>query len=602
MSGPGKEREHMVMEVDASGTDLAGQSAARPGVHQQADSVLTSTGYTGGTGLSQRLTAVARLVQIGSVRGGADGFTTGLIEDAETLLARAGERLRLSAHHTIVVLAGGTGSGKSSLFNALAGARFSEVGVLRPVTREPLACVWGMEGAGPLLDWLGIKPRCRYARSSALDEGERALTGLLLVDLPDHDSVLSRDSAEVRRLVAQADLMVWVLDPQKYADAAVHSRYLMPMAGHSSVIAVALNQADLLTAEQVDDCVFDLRRLLDAEGLHDIRVVVTSATTGVGVPDLSKVLMDTVIARQAAMQRIGADVDALALRFVPYAGEVGGAALREPASDLDGQAEPSLPVATTDALAEAFSRAAGVSGVGKTLESARELRAVDYVGWPVAWLADRMLRRDPVRKARLRTLWEELRGASAGSIGAQQAEINNAVNIVADKAGQGLPAPWQASIRNAARSRTHDIPAALGAAIAESLPAENSVAPWWRAVAAVQGLLLGGAALCVAWLLAIIVVGGFHAVGHASPLLHDLTLLPWVALLTAALLLLGWLTASGCMSLVVREADQERERGEQAMNAAIAGVARQMVLAPVERELSELARFRAELAVARSAI
>ena len=592
----------MVMEVDASGTDLAGQSAARPGAHRQADSVLTSTDYTGGTGLSQRLTAVARLVQIGSARGGTDGFTAGLIEDAETLLARAGERLRLSAHHTIVVLAGGTGSGKSSLFNALAGAQFSEVGVLRPVTREPRACVWGMEGAGPLLDWLGIKPRHRYARSSALDEGERALTGLLLVDLPDHDSVLSGDSAEVRRLVGQADLMVWVLDPQKYADAAVHSRYLMPMAGHSSVIAVALNQADLLTAEQADDCVSDLRRLLEAEGLHDVRVVVTSATTGAGVPELRKVLMDTVIARQAAMQRIGADVDALALRFVPYAGEAGGTALREPASDLDGQAEPRLPIATTDALAEAFSRAAGVSGVGKTLESARELKAVDYVGWPVAWLADRMLRRDPVRKARLRTLWEELRGASAGSIGAQQAEINNAVTIVAEKAGQGLPAPWQASIRNAARSRTHDIPGALGAAIAESLPAENSVAPWWRAVAALQGLLLGGAALGVAWLLAIIVVGGFHAVGHASPLLRDLTLLPWVALLTAALLLLGWLTASGCMSLVVREADQERERVEQAMNAAIAGVARQMVLAPVERELSELARFRAELAVARSAI
>jgi energy-coupling factor transporter ATP-binding protein EcfA2 len=560
-------------------------------------SVLNSHEYTG-TSLSERLTAVARLVQIGSARGGADGFSADLIEDAEALLARAGERLRLSAQHTIVVLAGGTGSGKSSLFNVLAGAQFSPVGVLRPVTREPHACVWGMEGAGPLLDWLGIKPRDRYARSSALDEGERALTGLLLVDLPDHDSVLSGDSA-VRRLVAQADLMVWVLDPQKYADAAVHSRYLVPMAGHSSVIAVALNQADLLAPEEADDCVSDLRRLLDGEGLHDARVVVTSAVTGGGVPDLRKLLMDTVIARRAALERIGADVDALAVRFVPYAGATDGAAARDPAGDLDGRAEPSLPAATTGALAEAFARAAGVTGVGKALESARELRAVDYVGWPVAWLADRILRRDPVRKARLRTLWDELRGTSAVSIGAQQAEINNAVTAVAAEAGAGLPAPWQASIRSAARSRAHDVPAALGAAIAESLPAENSVTPWWRAVAAWQGLLLGGAAVCVAWLLAIIVVGGFHAVAHASSLL-DLSLLPWVALLAAALFLLGWLTASGCTSLVVRQADQERELTEQKMNAAIAGVARQMVVAPVERELSEFARFHDELTVARS--
>ncbi len=71
--------------------------------------------------------------------------------------------------------------------------------------------------------------------------------------------------------------------------------------------------------------------------------------------------------------------------------------------------------------------------------------------------------------------------------------------------------------------------------------------------------------------------------------------------MVAAVLLLGWLTANGCMSLVTREADQEREQVEQQMRAGIAGVAQQTVLAPVERELSEFARFRAELAVARAA-
>src|SRR5215472_16047017 len=311
----------MVMEVDASGTELAGQAVTHRGAHRRATDVLANSNYTSGASLSQRLIAVARLVQVGSARGGADGFSAELIEDAEALLTKAGERLRLSSQHTIAVLAGGTGGGKSSLFNTLARAQFSPAGVLRPVTREPRACVWGMDGAGPLLDWLEIEPHYRYARSSALDDGERALTGLLLVDLPDHDSVLSGDSAEVSRLVAQADLMVWVLDPQKYADASVHSRYLVPMAGHASVIAAVLNQADLLAPEQAEDCVADLRRLLDAEGLHDARVVVTSATTGAGVADLRTALIETVIARQAALQRIGADVDALAARFAPYVAE-----------------------------------------------------------------------------------------------------------------------------------------------------------------------------------------------------------------------------------------------------------------------------------------
>lgn len=605
-----------------------------------------------GASLSQRLSALARLVQIGSARVGPEGFDAGLIADAEALLTRAGERLRLSSQHTIVVLAGGTGSGKSSLFNQLAGAQFSPAGVLRPVTREPHACVWGMEGAGLLLDWLGIEPRRRYARSSALEEGERALTGLLLVDLPDHDSVLSGGSSEVSRLVAQADLMVWVLDPQKYADAAVHSRYLVPMAGHSSVIAAALNQADLLTPEQAEDCVSDLRRLLDSEGLHDARVLVTSATSAAGVADLRRALIETVIARQAALQRISADVDTVAARFDPYAGDDDARARVRPAAPWAAAPEPdaetgpgaapapgappweatgpadaaaesagaapdaaddvrngdtgtaarlALPTAASDALITAFAAAAGLSGVGRALQSARELKAVDYVGWPVAWLADRVARRDPVRKIRLGALWEELRDVSAGATGAQQAEIGNAITVLADEAGHGLPGPWQTSVRRAARSRTAEVPAALGTAIAQSLPKENSVAPWWRAVAAWQGLLLGAAAVGLVWLVAIIILGAFGAAPHAALLLRDVGLLPWVALMVAAILLLGWLTANGCMALVIREADREREQVQQRMRAGITDVARQFVLALVERELSEFARFHDELTVARAA-
>jgi hypothetical protein len=268
--------------------------------------------------------------------------------------------------------------------------------------------------------------------------------------------------------------------------------------------------------------------------------------------------------------------------------------------DAGGEAQRALPTAASDALAAAFSSAAGVSGVGRALQSARELKAVDYVGWPVAWLADRVARRDPVRKVRLGALWDELRDASAGATGAQRAEISNAITALADEAGRGLPGSWQASVRQAARSRTEEIPAELGAAIARSLPKENSVASWWRAVAAWQGLLLGAAGVGVVWLLAIIILGAFGAAPHATLLLRDVGLLPWVALMVAAILLLGWLTANGCMALVIREADQEREQAQQRMRAAIADVARQSVLAPVERELSEFARFHDELTVARA--
>ena len=297
------------------------------------------------TRLPARLAALTELTRVGSARSGSEGFDPELLSDAETLLRRSGERLRMSATHTVVALAGGTGSGKSSLFNALAGASFSPAGVMRPTTKHSHACVWGMEGAAPLLDWLSVQRRHRYARASALDEGEASLTGLLLLDLPDHDSVVTGSAALVDRLVKLADMLVWVLDPLKYADASVHRRYLVPLAGHASVTTVVLNQADTLSADQVDDCRNDLRRLLDAEGLTETPVLVTSAITGSGLDELRRLLARAVAARRAASDRIAADIDALLERFAVYAGDpVPGWIPPEPRS-----AAPAADAATTNA-------------------------------------------------------------------------------------------------------------------------------------------------------------------------------------------------------------------------------------------------------------
>lgn len=545
-------------------------------------------------GLSGRLTAVARLIQIGTARAGPDGFSPDLLRDAEELLARAGERLRMSSAHTVVVLAGGTGSGKSSLFNRLAGADFSPAGVTRPVTRDPHACVWGMSGAGPLLEWLGVSPRLRYERSSALGAGETTLDGLLLLDLPDHDSVLAA-SRQVDRLIRLADLMVWVGDPQKYADAAMHSRYLEPLAGHASVIAVALNQADLLTPQEADDCLADLRRLLDAEGLHDAPLLLTSAREGTGVDELRKLLAETVSARRSAVERIEADLDAIVERFAASVRPATGAAAPE---SQDQPAPEGLEPAVMDTLVGALAKAAGVDGVGRALQSALELRAVDHVGWPVAWLTQRLAGRDPVRRARLGSLWDQLRGVVAGPAGAQQAEVDSAVAAAADQVGQQVPEPWVTTARAAARSRSGDIPAALGEAVAESLPPENRVLLWWRLAAVWQGLLLGCAVSALGWLGAILAFGVVGA-ARAPSLFSDVTLLPWAVAIVAGLLLLGWLSAAGFMNLVVVAATRERARSEQRMRAKAAQVARELVAVPVEQELSEYARFREALATAR---
>ena len=83
---------------------------------------------------------------------------------------------------------------------------------------------------------------------------EDALDGLVLLDLPDHDSVRIEHRLEVDRLVEMVDMIVWVVDPQKYADAALHTRYLTPLASHSEVMTVVLNQVDRLDREQRKNC------------------------------------------------------------------------------------------------------------------------------------------------------------------------------------------------------------------------------------------------------------------------------------------------------------------------------------------------------------
>jgi hypothetical protein len=544
--------------------------------------------------LPARLTALTQLIQIATARTGS-GFPETLVQDAEELVERAGERLRLSAGHTVVALAGGTGSGKSSIFNYLAGAEFSAVGVTRPVTRDAHACVWGASGSGPLLDWLGVPRRFRYARGSMLDVGESSLNGLVLLDLPDHDSVVGGASHQVDRLIGMADLMVWVLDPQKYADAAVHRRYLVPLAGHSEVIGVLLNQADLLSPDEADDCAADLRRLLDSEGLHNAWVLVTSAVTGTGMAQFHGLLAGAVAARMATTARISADLDGIAREFAPYAvqqaEEMNAATAAAPGSGR-------MPEDAAEELVDAFADAAGVSAVADALQSARELRAMDYVGWPIAWLVERLTGRDPVRRIRLGRLWAELKSMTTGPPGAQQADIDTALTKLADEVGAPLPKPWSQTTRAAARSRAEEIPAAIGAAMAESVPEENKITPWWRLVGALQGLLLGCVIVSVVWAAVVLAFGVFHAAANMPRLFGDASLLPWIVVMIAAFLLLGWLTAAGCINLARSAAGRDRARALEAMRVRIGVVAREMVLSPVEQELAEYRRFLSELRIA----
>jgi GTP-binding protein EngB required for normal cell division len=571
------------------------------------------TGDADRMNLSARLAALDRITQIGAARTGPDGFSEDLVEAATDVLTRAGERLRLSANHTVVSLAGGTGSGKSSLFNQLSGADFSTVGVTRPVTREAHACVWGVAGSGPLLEWLGVPSRYRYARASALGSGEQSMTGLVLLDLPDHDSVLGHATDLVDNLVGLSDLMIWVLDPQKYADAAVHRRFLVPLAGHSEVVAVVLNQCDLLSLGQVEDCVTDLRRLLDEEGLEEVPILVTSAKTGEGIEELRKLLIETVSARRAASARIAADVNQVVAQFEPYGAEVAEAEVTRAARAggppvavaADGRRPSEMLSSSTEGeVGSALAAAAGAEIIGESLRTARELRAADYVGWPVKWVLTRLTNPDPTRKARLGVLWDQLRDIRTGPSGVPQAEVDNTLTWVADSRVPALPRPWSRTVRSALRSRAEEIPEAVKSEIGAALPDGPGVEPWWRAIGVLQGLLLGCVLVGFLWLVALLVLGvfGVGKPGGAAPGTAKLFADPWLLPIAGAMIVVGliggWLTARVATEAVSAAAERETADLLDNIEQRLIKVARDLVVAPADLELGELAVFRRELRIA----
>ncbi|MEV6862503.1 GTP-binding protein [Streptosporangium subroseum] len=531
-------------------------------------------------GLGGRLAALARIVELGPGK-----VEPKLLTDSGQLLLRAGDRLKLSSDHTVVALAGGTGSGKSTLFNSISGLELSPTGVRRPTTARTHACVWGLEGAGPLLDWLQIQWRHRFARASALDKGESQLHGLILLDLPDHDSIRALTDTEADRLIQVADLVVWVLDPQKYADASTHRRYVTDLAGHEAVTIFVLNQADRLEAEELAECVADLDGLLRREGVENPIIVATSAITGRGVDSLKAVLAETVSKRRAAVQRLEADLDRLTLRLtkvMPDGGAPGAA------SSVDDARRIGL----TDALCDAV----GVPAVGEAMENVYGVRSIEWIGWPYArWAAK--LRPDPLNSLRLSDLRDEIRGLAGDSVSAQPAEVDNAVQALSDGLTSGMHEAWQNGIRDAARSRSAQLPQVLSEELSEIAPRLDRVPVWWRILLVWQYLLILLFLAGVAWVGTAVLYGvvGVGKLPSGLAVFGETASLPWVALMMLSVLGLGLLTAVASRNFVVLGAGNERDRLEREMRRRVAGAAEGMVIEPVERELARYNEFYAAM-------
>ena len=433
--------------------------------------------------------------------------------DAAATLERLSQRRELSTEHTVIGFFGATGSGKSTLFNAIAGQNIALSAPTRPTTSTVQAAIWEAEGSEELLDWLGIDKRV-YPQTQALaaegetTEGNKATGGvaapntvtepapglfnrirravggrgemrtrtggLILLDMPDFDSVTTTNRDLAARMMRYVDVLVWVVDPQKYADAVIHRDFMVPLATSGAQALCVLNQADKLAPAEVPAVLASLTRLLQAEGTeaHLLAApIAVSARTGEGVDALRDLLAQVAAAKSLSLQRTDAQLHATASQLRTYAGGEGavlaGAYALEAEQKLakacytSSQAEQVLQAATAS-----YRRAAG-----------------QHTGWILTrWMS--RLKADPLRRLHLGQQ-DETKSASkaeksSGMLGsdsenapelvasslpplsaAQKAGMANAVRQYSKQMAARVDEPWKRSMKEAALSREAELPELL---------------------------------------------------------------------------------------------------------------------------------------------
>ena len=523
--------------------------------------------------LDRRLAALNEARELGEGR-----LDDAALSEVYDVLERATSRRSLSGDHTVVGFFGATGSGKSSLFNAVSGADAARVAVRRPTTNEPLAMVWGMEGSAPLLDWLEVSDRREGTPSQEL-MGESG--GLVLLDLPDFDSVQLANRRTVERLAGQVDVLVWVLDPQKYADAAIHNDFLRPFSTHADVTLVVLNQIDKLGTGEVKPVLESLAAILDRDGLGKVQVAGVSAVTGQGIPELRQRIATVVKAKAAKSARLAADVAVAGRRLAEVSGDGDAAGVHQQ---------------DRKSLAAGLAGAVHVETVVSAVQSSYQLEASKRTGWPVTrWLT--RFRKDPLRRLSLRREGStEVNRTSMPPAGAAElARLDSSVRDFADAASAGASGPWCASIRAAARSNRTELPDALDQAVAGTDLKANARAWWWPVFSVIQWLALLVAVGGLVWLGVLAVLGYFQMPVTETPKVEGW---PLPTLMVLAGVVLGIFLAITSKFLALAGAKGRASQARRRLRESVAAVSQALVVSPTEAEVAHYSSFQEALATA----
>ena len=150
----------------------------------------------------------------------------------------------------IVAFLGGTGVGKSTLINRLAGKEIARTGIERPTSREVTLYHHQAVSLKHLPESLPIE-KIKLSRHD--DESRK---NIIWIDMPDIDSTEESNRSLVLEWLPHIDVLVYVVSPERYRDNK--SWRLLLAEGGRHAWLFTLNQWDRGQPEQYDDFVHQL--------------------------------------------------------------------------------------------------------------------------------------------------------------------------------------------------------------------------------------------------------------------------------------------------------------------------------------------------------
>lgn len=429
---------------------------------------------------------IGRLLDLLDEAVGQAAYSAGDDAVAETAeLARsARKRVGYLGSSVVVALAGGTGSGKSSLLNAIAGDYVAEVAAIRPTTSEPLAWIPQVPEPGVvrLLDDMGVSRRVGHTK-------ERPI---VIIDMPDTDSVVGAHRAVFERLLPRVDVVWWVVDPEKYSDRLLHRDFLGPLAAYQGQFRFIFNQVDRLDQAQLASVVADFAGRLREIGINDPVIIPVAAnpaggTGPIGIDALTDSLAQLDDAKKAVTAKTLVDIRRAGLALAEATGVTGEGlgfddqweqARSEVVAGLVGMVVADDVVEKAEAEGAATALRAGLGPLGLLITRLRDTRVARALGLtPPGNLASQAAHQWASRPGRDKAL------------GTMEALVAQLAFSAGGPYSRTLRAEFDTGRLTAAVDKTVDV------ALHRNADAQLDRRSWWASIAIVKWLL----SIAVVW-------------------------------------------------------------------------------------------------------